>query len=325
VQELVGDGPGACGGAVLGREDVGVAEGSLNLRVGGVVAGCGVFAGLVAAEPVVHAVSPDGVEESVHAVAIEIQKLLHGGDAFGVEALFRAGADAGKIAEFEVSDGARELRGKKADETIGLLHIAGDLGEVAVGRHADGAAEGLADMFIDGLLDVESDAAGAGRFALATEELADHLVDGGRVGDGADEVDGFGDAAGEVGVVIVAAVDEDDAGTLLLGFADLGAGSDAEGFGLVAGGDAAGGVSDGGDDGEGTVAVGGVEMLLDGGEEGVEIDVEEGELLLGDVREVVGLEDIRHKRIIFAFCLLLRPETKTNTEVLRFAQDDGAK
>ncbi len=178
-----------------------------------------------------------------------------------------------------MGDGSGELRGQEADEPVGLLHVAGDLGEVAVGGHADGAAQGFADVFVDGLLDGEGDLAGAGWLLLAAEELADHLVDGGVVGDGADEVDGFGDGVGVLGVLGVVAFDEDDAGAEFFGFADLGAGFDAEGFGLVAGGDAAGGVGHGGDDGERFAAVLGVELLLDGREEAVEIDVEEGEAI----------------------------------------------
>ena len=97
------------------------------------------------------------------------------------------------------------------------------------------------------------------------------------MGDGADEVDGFGDGVGVLGVLGVVAFDEDDAGAELFGFADLSAGFDAEGFGLVAGGDADGGVGEGGDYGEGFAAVFGVKLLFDGREEAVEVDVEEGE------------------------------------------------
>ena len=38
VEEFVGDGPGAFGGAMLGGEDVGVAEGLLDFGLGDVVA-----------------------------------------------------------------------------------------------------------------------------------------------------------------------------------------------------------------------------------------------------------------------------------------------
>ena len=284
VQQLVGDGPGAFGGAVLGRHDVGVAEGFLDAGVDGRA----VVAGVGAAQPVIETVAPDRVPQRVHAGAVEGEQLLHGADALGVEADLGAGADAGQVAEFEVGDGAGELRRQQADEAVGLLHVAGDLGEVAVGRHADGAAQGFADVVADGLLDFEGDGAGAGRLLLAAHELADHLVDGGRVGDGAATFDGLRDAVGVLGVDAVVAFDEDDLGADAFGFADLGAGLDAEGLGLVAGGDAAGGVGVGGDDGEGAVAVFGVELLLDRGKEAVEVDVEEA--------EAVGLRLIRHAR-----------------------------
>jgi hypothetical protein len=177
------------------------------------------------------------------------------------------------------------------------LHVAGNLGEVAVGGHTDGAAEGFADVFVDGLLDVEGDLAGPGRLLLAAEELADHLVDGGVVGDGTDEVNGFRDGVGVFGVLGVVALDEDDAGTEFFGFADLGTGFDAEGFGFVAGGDADGRVGEGGDNGEGFAAVFGVELLLDGREEAVQVDMEEGEAVEMDL---LGQDAV----IIFAFCLL---------------------
>ena len=170
-----------------------------------------------------------------------------------------------------------QLRWQEADEAVGFLHVAGDLGEVAVGGHADGAAESDANVLVDGLLDLEGDLAGAGRLLLAAHELADHLVDGWVVRDGAGEVDGLGDGVGVLGVFGVAAFDEDDAGAELFGFANLGSGLDAEGFGLVAGGDADGGVGHGGDDGERFAAVFLVKLLLDRREEAVEVNVEEGE------------------------------------------------
>ena len=113
-----------------------------------------------------------------------------------LQAGFGAGADAGEVAEFEMRDGAWQLRWKQADEAVGLLHVAGDLGEVAVGRHADGAAQGDADVFVDGLLDVEGDLAGARRLLLAAHELADHLVDGGVWATGQQSSTAFGDVVG---------------------------------------------------------------------------------------------------------------------------------
>jgi hypothetical protein len=63
-------------------------------------------------------------------------------------------------------------------------------------------------------------------------------------------------------------------GAEAFGVGDDGAGFDAEGFGLVAGGDADGGVGHHGDDGDGAAAELGTDLLLDGGEVGVEVDEE---------------------------------------------------
>jgi hypothetical protein len=166
---------------------------------------------------------------------------------------------------------------------------------------ADGAAEGLAHVVLDGLLDGERDAAGVGRLAFAADELADHLVDGRRVGDGADALDRGGDAVGKIGVDGVVAGDEADGGAEGAGFGHLGAGLDAEGFGLVAGGDEGAGVGHGGGNAGGFAAEFRVQLLLDRGEEAVEVDVQEG--------EEVGLSGGAHWYIIFAlhslFALLL--------------------
>ena len=69
MEELVGDGPRAFGGAMFGREDVGVSERLLDFGLGEVVA-VGVF-GLGSAEPVIHACAPDGVEELGHLGVVE--------------------------------------------------------------------------------------------------------------------------------------------------------------------------------------------------------------------------------------------------------------
>ena len=223
--------------------------------------------------------------------AVQREQLLHGGDALGVEAALRARADAGQIAEFEVGDGAWQLRGQQADEAVGLLHVAGDLGEVAVGRHADGAAQGVADVGADGLLDGEGDLARARRLALAADELADHLVDRGVCATGQSGRRPRR-CAGSSRRSRRGGRDEDNLRADALGLAHLRAGPDAEGLGLVAGGDAAGGVGHPGDDGERAAAVLGVELLLDRGEEAVEVDVQEGEAVGRGGCSGVGLEGI---------------------------------
>ena len=193
-----------------------------------------------------------------------------------------------------MGDRVWELAGEEADQAVGLLHVAGDFGEVAIGGHADGAAKRFADVVPDSLLDGERDLAGGRRVALAAEELADHLVDGRRVGDRADALYRCDNFVGIFRVRGVVSVDKDDIRADAFGLADAGTGLNAEGFGLVAGGNERGGVGHGGDDAGGLVAVLGMELLLHRREEAIEIDVEEG--------EEVGLSGGAHERIIFASC-----------------------
>ncbi len=131
---------------------------------------------------------------------------------------------------------------------------------------------------------------------LAADQLANHLVDRGRMGDGAAALDRGGDLVRVLGVHGVRAVDEDDVRAEALGFADLGEGVDAERLGLVAGGDQRAGIGHGAADAERFAAVFGVDLLLDGREEAVEIDVQEA--------ETVGLDSapVPTRSIIFARC-----------------------
>src|ERR1035441_6598328 len=154
-----------------------------------------------------------------------------------------------------MSDGARQLRRQQADQPVGLLHVAGDLGQVAVGGHADGAAQGFADVVADGLLDGERNAAGLRRLLLAAHQLADHLVDAGRVRYRAAAVYSFRDSLRVFSVDTVVAFDEDDLRADLFRLAHQRAGLDAERLGLVAGGNADRGVGPGGERGRRAVAI----------------------------------------------------------------------
>ena len=64
----------------------------------GAIIGCAVIARIVTAQPVIHAVAPDGVEKLVHAVAIERQQLRHGANALCVEPHLGARSDSGEVA-----------------------------------------------------------------------------------------------------------------------------------------------------------------------------------------------------------------------------------
>ncbi len=162
----------------------------------------------------------------------------------------------------------------QSDEAVGLFHIAGDLGEVAIGGEADGAAQHGTDLVADGRLDSKAEVQRRPQGPLAAHEAAGHLVDGEDGSDGEAAFDGFDDAVVVVDVDLVAGLDEDDLGAHAFGVANEGAGADAEGLGLVAGGDAAGGVGKHGHNGDGPAAQIGADLLLDRGEVGVEIDEE---------------------------------------------------
>ncbi len=124
------------------------------------------------------------------------------------------------------------------------------------------------------LLDSAAEVQGCQQGPFAAHEAAGHFIDGENRGDGQAAFDGFDDAVMVVDVDFVAGFDEDDLGAHAFGLGDDGAGFDAEGFGLIAGRDADGGVGHHGDDGDGTAAQFGADLLLDGGEIGVEIDEE---------------------------------------------------
>jgi hypothetical protein len=107
-----------------------------------------------AAEPVPEALAPDGAPELAGLFAVEGEKLGHGVNAFGVEALFCLGADAGQVAEGELGEGFRQDVEGEGDEAVGLLHVAGDFGEVAVGGEADGTSQHWPDALADSCLDL---------------------------------------------------------------------------------------------------------------------------------------------------------------------------
>ena len=158
------------------------------------------------------------------------------------------------------------------DKAVGLFHVAGDLGQVAVGGEANRTAHHGADSFDDAGLHFAAQFHGGKQRAFAAHQAAGHFVDGehGRYGQAA--FDGLHDAAVVIDIEFVARFDEHDVGAHAFGVGDDGSGFDAEGFGLVAGGDATGRVGHHGNDADRTAAQLGPDLLLDRGEVGVEID-----------------------------------------------------
>ena len=264
VKQLVGDGPGFFGGSHFGGEDVRVADGLEVIRLSHVK--------IFTTEPVPQALAPDRTPQLARLLATEGEQLLHGGDAFLVEALLSFRADAGQVAQGELAEGLWKKIEGKGDEAVGLFHVAGDLGQVTVGGQADRTAEHGPDLVKDAGLDLAPKLHGCQQGTLAAHQAAGHFVDGEDGRDGQAAFDGLNNAAMVVHVDFVAGLDQDDFRAHPLGVGDDCPGSNAKGLGLITSCNATGCVCHHGDDSNGTAAQFGTDLLLTRGEVGVEVD-----------------------------------------------------
>ena len=105
-----------------------------------------------AAQPVPEPLAPHRSPEFAGLLAVEREQLVHGVEAFFVEPLLGARADAGQIAEGELVQRFGQNVEGEGHKTVGLFHVAGDFGEVAIGGEADGAAQHGADALANGAL-----------------------------------------------------------------------------------------------------------------------------------------------------------------------------
>ncbi len=112
VEQLVGHGPGLFGGAHLGGEHVGVADGLEVLGLGHVE--------VFAVEPVPEALAPDRAPELAGLFAAEGQQILHGVDALGVQPLLSARADAGQVAQGELAERFGRMSSGRATRPSGF-------------------------------------------------------------------------------------------------------------------------------------------------------------------------------------------------------------
>ena len=74
-------------------------------------------------------------------VAIERQQIVHGANALGVQPLLHARADARQVAQRQLPQSSRQNVRSQRHQPIGLLHVAGHLGEIAIRGQTDGAAD----------------------------------------------------------------------------------------------------------------------------------------------------------------------------------------
>ena len=207
-------------------------------------------------------------------LTVERQKIVHGVDAFLVEPLLRARADAGQIAEREPPESFRQNVKRERHQAVGLFHIAGHFGEIAIGGQAYGAAQHLADALADSGLYAEAEVDCVQQRALAAHQAAGHLVDGADGRDRHAAFDGLHDAVMEFGVELVAAFDQHDLRTHAFGVGDNCPGANAEGLSLVTCGNAAGCIDHCGHDPHWPAAKLGPQLLLDRGKVGIQVDEE---------------------------------------------------
>jgi hypothetical protein len=183
-------------------------------------------------------------------------------------------ADAGEFLGREMFDCAGEVGVVENREAIGLEHVGAEFGEGAVGSDADGAAHGFAAVFGDLVLDGFGECFAGCTRVLGAVEFATDFVDGVDTIDGDVFVDSREDAVMHAHVEARAGVDDGDSGAEAFGVAHARAGLDAFGFCFVACGDAAAAVAGDGRDGDRFAAESGLDVLLNGGEVGVEIEEE---------------------------------------------------
>src|SRR5258707_4337084 len=105
-----------------------------------------------ALQPVPQTLSPNRFPKLAGLLATEGEQFRHGADAFFVEALFSASADAGQVAEGEAAERLGEDVEGEGYEAVGLFHVAGNLGKVAIGGEANRATQERPDLLLDARL-----------------------------------------------------------------------------------------------------------------------------------------------------------------------------
>ena len=195
----MGDGPGFFAGAHIGCENMLMADGLEVFGLGHVE--------VFATEPVPESLAPDRSPDLACLLGVERHELGHGCEAALVEALLGAGADTGQVAEGEATEGFRKDVEGKSDEAVGLFHVAGDFGEVAIGSEADGAAQHFAGGFADASFDFAAELDGGEEGAFAAHESAGHFVDGADGGNGKTAFDSINNFVMVLDIELVAGFD----------------------------------------------------------------------------------------------------------------------
>jgi len=192
-------------------------------------------------------------------------------DAVFLEAALDVRADAGDVTGLEMQDFRRDVGVVEDHESVGLLHVRGDLRQQPGRRDADGTAEEGTDFFRDVGLDLLRELF---RLRAVEEgvELRSDLVDRLHLRLGQVGHDHFDEGAVILDVGLGPRLDDDEAGANFARVGHAGVAGEAGGLRLEADGDAAGGLGHHRHDAHGLAAQLRPLLLLARGEEGVEID-----------------------------------------------------
>ena len=245
------------------REDVAVADGAGVRRAG---------EGRQAVQGGVEAFALDAAPDLAQHLAGSGAEVLDGVDLVGAQAGFHARADAVEVTQLQRVEASRQRVGRDGHEAVGFLHVAGGLGEEAVGSQPDRTGQQRTDLPRDGGLDAPGQMLGGLDFHPLAPQRAMHLVNRLDRGRHAALLDDRVHLPVAAHVVLRSRFDHLQAGAEPPRFVDRGARFDAVGLGLPAGGDAASGLRQQRDDHDRTVPQTGPEHLFDRGEKAVEVD-----------------------------------------------------
>jgi hypothetical protein len=210
-----------------------------------------------------------------HAAQLErgrVPELGNSEDAGAVKPLLHARADAVDLLQFEAEQNVGQIIAGDHDEAVGFLQIGTDFAEKDVGREADRAGEALADLLAQRAFDFQRELAGERYLSFSAHQEARHFIDRANLFDRQARVDRLQDALVILGIEPMVGLHRDDGRAQPPRLPHQGAGLDAVGLCRVAGGNRDGGFRRRLHDDDGPAAQGRVFLLLARCEEGVEIE-----------------------------------------------------
>ena len=225
----------------------------------------------------------DAAGKFVETHAVAAKALLESGEVEGSDVAYRADVDfcqaargyfahAGNALDRERREEVEDLGGPDDEEAVGLAPVGGDLGEELVGGYSGGGGEVLfgADLLANGL----GDFGGSGKVGFIFGDVEIGFVEGERFDQVGVAEEDFADAAGDVAIAGEVGRDEDSIGTETFCLDRWHSRADAEFAGFVRGGADNGALAAPGDN-NGLATKLRIIALLDGGVEGVHVDVDD--------------------------------------------------